>query len=136
MAFRKDTIKAKGDEALRTILSPGERELASISIIAGPSPWLAFGLLGIIGQLFTQYYYVTVTDTRVLFLGLSRWTTMFKGLVWADNRVAGTVSDVKYRTLWSSFRYRRNDGKVLRLNVHRIWRNEMGPFLQLLGASA
>jgi len=135
VAFRKDRIKELGSESLRSVLAPGEQEVVYLSVIAGPNPWLALGLLGLIGQLFTQYYYVAATDRRVVFLGQSRWSTKFKGLAFADPRTRGVVSDVKVGSVWSSFRYRRPDGKVLRLNVHRIWRSEMGPFLQALGAS-
>jgi hypothetical protein len=136
VAFRKDKIKQKAEGALRSILTPGEQEVASINVIAGPSPWLAMGALGLIGQLFAKYYYVTVTNQRVLFIGMSRWTTMVKGLAFADPLAQGTVSDVRLKSLWSSFRYRRPDGKVLRLNVHRIWRDEIAPVLKALGASA
>lgn len=37
--------------------------------------------------------------------------------------------------LWSSLRYRRPEGKEIRLNFHRIWRDEMQAVVQALGAS-
>ena len=135
MAVRKETIKAQMETALRSILQPGEQETASVLAIAGPSPWLAMGVLGLIGALFTRYYYATVTNQRVIFVGTSRWTQRPKGMAFADPRSSAALESVKPSTLWSVIRYRRPDGSVLRLNVHRIWRQEFDAFVQALGGT-
>ena len=57
-----------------------------------------------------------------------------KGLAFADPKSEVAVRDVKLAGLWSSLRYRRPDGKELRLNFHRFWRDEMQALVQALGS--
>lgn len=132
MAVRKETFKKQMDEALGSILEPGERELVSVNTIVGISPWLAAGIIGLIGQFFVKYYYITVTDRRVLFIQVSRLSGRPKGLAFTDPRPGPTVSESKPAAVWSSFKYTRPDGKSMKVHVHRFWRDEMAATIQAL----
>ncbi len=126
MAFRRAKIKEQFDAAIPAVLEPGEQVQAETLSQSGPSPWLA----GVIGWLImliggARYYFIVVTDRRVLFMKASMMTGRPRGLAWADPRGAVEVSDVNLtNAVWSKFRYQRPDGKDIRLNVHRFWRND------------
>jgi hypothetical protein len=138
MAFRRATIKAQFDKALPAFLEPGEQVEAETLTQSGPSPWL----VGLIGWLFmllagARYYFVILTDRRVVFMKASLLSRRPKGLAWADPRSAVRVSDVQLtNALWSKFRYTRPDGKELRLNIHRFWREDAQALVDGLVAAA
>src|SRR5205823_10919902 len=72
-----------------------------------------------------RYYFIVVTDRRVVFMKASMFTGRPKGLAWADPRGAAQISDVDLdNAVWSKFRYRRPEGKEVRINVHRFWRED------------
>jgi hypothetical protein len=136
MAVRKETIKSQVREWLNTVLEPGEREVASVNAISGPSPWLATGLLGLIGQAFIKYYYVVVTDRRVLFVSMSRVSGRPRAVAMSDPRSAVTVAEYKPSSLWSVLKVNRGEDKPpVKLNVHRIWREELEQVAEALGAT-
>ena len=70
MAVRKDTIKQQFIEALPPVLEPGEQVLGGAYGVSGPNPLWAQGLLGLAGFLIfgMRYYYVALTDCRLIFL--------------------------------------------------------------------
>jgi hypothetical protein len=57
-----------------------------------------------------------------------------KGLAFADPLRTGAIRDVEIGKVWSHLRYQPADGKELRLNFHRIWRDEMQEVVQAVGA--
>jgi len=126
MAFRRAKIKEQFDAAIPALLEPGEHVQAETLSQSGPSPWL----VGVIGWLImliggARYYFIVVTDRRVLFMKASMMTGRPRGLAWADPRGAVEVSDVNLtNAVRSRLRYHRPDGKDIRLNVHRFWRND------------
>jgi hypothetical protein len=128
MAFRKATISEQFSRAIRPELEPGERIEAGFMSQSGPTPW-AVGAIGIVMMLALgmRYYFVAVTDRRVLFLQGSLMTSKPKALAWSDRRGAGRVFEVDAdAALWSHFKYERpGDGEVTRFNVHRVWRDEL-----------
>ena len=126
MAFRRAKIKEQFDAAIPAVLEPGEQVQAESMVISGPSPWLV-GAVGwlvmlLLGQ---RYYFIAVTDRRVIFMKASMFTGRPKGLAWADPRGAAQVTDVDLdNAVWSKFRYHRPEGKEIRINVHRFWRED------------
>jgi hypothetical protein len=128
MAFRKTTITDQFQAAIGAVLEPGERIEAGTLTQSGPTPWLA-GAIGMLMMLVLgmRYYFIAVTDRRVLFVRGSLMTLRPTGLAWADERGAGRVFDVDAEAvLWGHFSYERpGDGEVTRFNVHRIWRDEL-----------
>jgi len=139
MAFRKATIKEQFDRTLAQMLEPGEQVRAGVLSQSGPTPWLA-GAVGMLMMLILgmRYHFVAVTDRRVVFMKASMLSGRPQGLDWADARETGSVSDVDAdASLWSHFRYARpGDGKTIRFNVHRIWRDELRDVLVAMTAPA
>jgi hypothetical protein len=133
VAVRKERVKQQMDQALEAALEAGERPQVAFPAMAGPSPWLASGVLGLIGQFVIVHLFVALTDRRVVFLRVSRWGQRPVGLAFADDRGAGGVSSWEPAAVWSVVRYRRPDGSRLKLNVHRMWREEAERFVELLG---
>ena len=81
MAVRKETIKQQFNEALPAVLEPGERVLGGAYGVSGPNPLWAQGLLGLAGFLLfgMRYYYVALTDRRLIFMNASFWTSRPQG---------------------------------------------------------
>jgi hypothetical protein len=128
MAFRKATVQRQFSETISAVLERGERIEAGVLSQSGPTPWL-MGAIGVLVMLLTgmRYYFIAVTDRRVLFFAASLMTVKPRELAWADPRGAGTVSDIDAdAALWSHFKYARpGESRVTRFNVHRVWRDEM-----------
>ena len=97
MAVRKETIKQQFNEALPAVLEPGERVLGGAYGVSGPNPLWAQGLLGLVGFLIfgMRYYYVALTDRRLIFMNASFSTSRPSGLAWADPRDSVTISDLQ-----------------------------------------
>jgi hypothetical protein len=139
MAFRKATVQEQFQQAISAILEPGERVEAGVLSQSGPTPWLS-GAIGIVFMLVLgmRYYFIAVTDRRVLFMKASLMTVRPQRLGWADPRDVGTLSDVDAdASLWSHFRYARpGETKATRFNVHRIWRDELRSVVSAMSSGA
>ncbi|MET9363086.1 hypothetical protein ABZX93_19505 [Streptomyces sp. NPDC006632] len=133
MAMKKSTIQRQVAEAIAQA-NPQDRPIVTIQAIAGPSVWL-MSLIGVIGQAFLTYYFVTVTQQAVLLHRASRMSNRPQEIVTAipPHEAMQMISDVRRNTLWSSFRCQLpGQPKPIRMNVHRIWRNEMDQLLGML----
>jgi hypothetical protein len=140
VAVRKETVKKQFEEALPSWLEPGERLEAGVYAVSGPNPMLAQGLFGLVGVLLfgIRWYFVAVTDRRVLFVSASLLSGRPKGLAWADPRARVSLSDVDLKaTVWGRMKYSSGSRtKPLRLNVHRFWLDEGRAVASALGAPA
>jgi heme/copper-type cytochrome/quinol oxidase subunit 2 len=130
MAVRKDTITRQFNQTMQAgILEPGEQVVTGMMTQTGASPWLA-GLIGVVLMLLTgtRWYYVALTDRRVLFLKASLLTSKPTGTVaWADPRTAVSISDVvNDAKVWNRLRYHRSgQAKPVRVNVSSVqWKSE------------
>lgn len=133
MAVKKATMQQQVAEAIAQI-NPADRPVVTVQVIAGPSVWL-MSMLGLIGQAFLTYYFVTVTEQAVVVHKASRWSNRPQEIAFAipASEAAGLVSDVNRNTLWSYFRLQLpNVPKPTRMNVHRMWRAEMDQVLAIL----
>ncbi|MFD8978967.1 hypothetical protein [Streptomyces sp. NPDC059564] len=133
MAIKKATIQQQVADAL-TQANPTDRPIVTIQAIAGPSVWL-MNMLGLIGQAFLTYYFVTVTEQAVVLHKASRMSNRPQEIVFAipPAQAVGTVTDIKRNAIWSSFRIQLpGHTSPTRMNVHRIWRGEMDQLLGLL----
>lgn len=139
MAVRKETIKKQFMEALPTVLEPGETLQAGTYCVSGPNPMFSQGLFGLIGMLIFQmrWYFMAVTDRRVVFMKASFWTGRPGGLAFADPKSAASVSDVVTDAkLWNHLKYSGpSRPKPLRLNFHAWWREEGKQVVASLGAT-
>lgn len=134
MAIRKETIKRQANELVVQAMQPGDEIVSGVYAITGPSPWL-MSQLGVLGQFFTEYYYVAVTRQQVLFVKMNRMTNRPKEISFAAPLQAVQITDYRRKALWSSFRYHvPTSAKPVRLNVHRIWREELDALVGALGA--
>src|SRR5437867_4765269 len=120
MAFRRETVRKQFESVLPGVLEPGEQIVAESAVVSGPSPWLAQGLFGLIGILLfgVRWYFMVVTDRRVLFHKMSMWTGRpGGGVAWADRRgaVGGWDAEVT-ATVRGHFRHPPPEGQALRLD--------------------
>lgn len=81
MAIKKATIQQQVAEAIAQI-NPADRPIVTIQAIAGPSVWL-MSMLGLIGQMFLTYYFVTVTEQAVVLHKASRMSNRPQEIVFA-----------------------------------------------------
>jgi hypothetical protein len=136
MAMRKDTIKKQANEMLVQAMQPGDQLVSGVYAISGPSPWL-MNQLGLLGQLFTDYYFVAVTRQQVVFLKMSRISNRPKEIAFTAPLQSVQITDYKRNTMWSSFKYNVPTApKPLRLNVHRMWREELDALVGAFGVPA
>jgi hypothetical protein len=139
MAVRKETIRKQFMDALPAFLEPGETVQTGAYGVSGPNPMLAQGLLGLIGLLIfnMRWYFMAVTDRRVVFVKASFWTGRPKGLGFADPKGAVSLSEVVTDAkLWNHLKYSGPSvQKPLRLNFHAWWRDECKQVVDALGAT-
>ncbi|MEU9377029.1 hypothetical protein AB0D94_25085 [Streptomyces sp. NPDC048255] len=131
MAIKKATIQQQVAEAIAQA-NPADRPLVVIQAVAGPSVWL-MSMLGLIGQAFLTYYFITVTEQAVVVHKASRMSNRPQEIAFAvaSDQAANLVSEINRNAVWSNFRMQfPGQQKPTRMNVHRVWRNEMD---QLLG---
>jgi hypothetical protein len=133
MAVRKDTIKKQANEMVVQALQPGEQIVSGVYAITGPSPWL-MNQLGLLGQFFVDYYYVAVTQQQIVFVKMNRLSNRPKEIAFTAPLQSVQISDYRRNAMWSSFRYNvPTAAKPLRLNVHRIWRQELDALVGAFG---
>jgi hypothetical protein len=133
MAVRKETIKKQANEMVVQALQPGEQIVSGVYAITGPSPWL-MNQLGLLGQFFIDYYYVAVTQQQVIFVKMNRVSNRPKEIAFTAPLQSVGITDYRRNAMWSSFRYNvPTAAKPLRLNVHRIWRQELDALVGAFG---
>ncbi|MER6998481.1 hypothetical protein [Streptomyces sp. NPDC000410] len=134
MAIKKATIQQQVAAAI-TEANPADRPIVTIQAVAGPSVWL-MSMLGLIGQAFLTYYFVTVTQQGyVVIHKASRMSNRPQEVAYAlpSAQLTGMIGDIRRNTVWSSFRFQLpGQPQPTRMNVHRIWRTEMDHTLGLL----
>ena len=80
-----------------------------------------------------RYYYVALTDRRLIFMNASFWTSRPKGLAWSDPRDSITISDLQTdNKLWNWCKISSPTRQNLRMNVHAFWRPELKAMGDLL----
>ena len=132
MALRREKIKQVMQPVAESFLQSGERQRAACLVMRGPSPWW-LSLVGNLLWFWIRYYYVAVTDRRVLFIRTTMvWGIRPKGVEFADPLSPDTIVEYHPGRVWSVIKYRRSDGSALRLNVHRIWRAERDELVSAL----
>lgn len=129
MAVRKEKIKEQANAMVVQAMQPGDQIVSGVYAMTGPSPWL-MSQLGLLGQLFIDYYYVAVTRQQVIFVKLNRMSNRPKEVSFTAPLQAVQITDYKRAAVWSSFRYNVPTApKPLRINVHRMWRQELDAFV-------
>lgn len=137
MAVRKASMQQQVAESIAQ-LNPADRPIVTFHTIVGPSPWLT-SMLGMVGQAFVKYYFVTLTEQAVVVHRAGRLANRPKELVVAIPRAQAPqlLGEVKRNALWSALYFQLpNEPKPSRFNTHRIWRNERDEFVAALGQPA
>ncbi|MCX4823470.1 hypothetical protein OG883_27045 [Streptomyces sp. NBC_01142] len=133
MAIKKATIQQQVATAIAET-NPADRPIVTIQAVAGPSVWL-MSMLGLIGQAFLTYYFITVTEQAVVVHKAGRMSNRPQEIAFAlpPAQVVGMVDDIRRNTIWSSFHLQLpGRPQPTRMNVHRMWRTEMDHMLGLL----
>ena len=125
---KREEVKAELDRALAAELEPGERAVAASAAMIASGVWGPTSM-------YAKWCYVGVTETRVVWLSVSRWSMRSKGLWFEDRRAEVSIEGPTPGKLWSWFTYKRPDGSTLRVNFHRFWNEEMNGVLAALGSS-
>jgi hypothetical protein len=137
MAIRKDTMRQQVAQAIAAV-NPGDRPLVTMHGITGPSPYL-MSLIGLIGQFFVKYYFITLTEQALVFHRADRFSNRPGELLLAVPRaqVPALVSNAARGSLWSYFHFQfPGEPKPTRINVGRQWRAELDQFMPLITAPA
>ncbi|GAA5012838.1 hypothetical protein [Kitasatospora paranensis] len=133
MAIRKSTMQEQVAEAIAAI-EPNDRPVVTFHTVTGPNPWL-MSQLGLIGQLFVKYYFVTLTERVVVVHRAARMSNRPQELLHVIplEQARGLISQVDRGAVWSSMRlHLPGDEKPTRLNVGRYWRAELDQFVPAL----
>jgi hypothetical protein len=135
MAWGKSRLQSRIAEATLPVLEPGEQVVASADAMSGPNPLLMAELLGIWGRmLFQKRYFLTVTDRRVIFIKGSMLTNKGKGLAFAYPRSNVEVVGASKGLVYYVVKLRIQGQKDIRLNFHRIWRQEAEGIAAAIGS--
>ena len=137
MPLRREKIREAVDASIQAQLEPGEQIAAQGLVVKGPSPWLTAGILGLIGWMLTKYYFLVVTDRRVLFERTTMmWGVKPRALEAAEPRGSVSVVENNPKAVWSKMKIKRGDGTEWKLWYHRIWRDDIQQVVQSLQSPA
>jgi hypothetical protein len=136
MALGKSGMQRRIAKSLDGVLAPGEKAVASLQGVAGPSIWLVILLLGPLGMLLLwRWHFVTITESRIILQPLSMLSGRPNGTPVIAARSQCELSNYRRGLLWGSFRYQGPgflDGK--RFNVARLWRAEADQLMEAASA--
>lgn len=123
LARQKAKLAARMDEALSGVLEPGEKIEVRAYALTMPSPW--WYLLTYFGaMLLAKYWFVAVTDRRVVFMKVSRTGTSRSEFAWADPRSGMRAGELKKSLGWTKLDIFKPDGGKMTLSFDRNWRDE------------
>lgn len=127
MAIRKATIQKQLSEKLGEFAPPGEQIQVAFQAITGPSPWVdSIPYVRFATIFIRKYYLVVLTNTSLVIVECSKWTGRPKTFVCAEHLSTAFFTDMQLNPMWSKVFYRMpTTGAPERLNVHRIWREEL-----------
>lgn len=136
MAMRKATIQQQVAQSIYA-QNPTDRPHVMVMGMSGPSPFI-MAMITTLWLLFVESYFIILTDQALLVQRASKWTGRPQEIVHAIPRDQAPylIGDVRPGALWSHFRFQLpGKPKPSRINVHRIWRQEMQQLVQMLHGS-
>jgi hypothetical protein len=132
MPIGKKAVEAHMRGIIGPQLTPGETIITTLYCSRGINP-LLWRWLNIIGALLVPHYYIALTNQRVIFQKMDVLANQPNGAMFSDPNASVTVTKIRRRFLWSSFRYSSPTfRKPIRLNLHRNRRNSMDEFTQFI----
>jgi hypothetical protein len=129
----KERMAGRAAAVIAPALEPGERILIGARVQSGISQWWV--LLSAYARLFQRWYYLVLTDRRLIFCGISFWTGRPTAIKIVTPREQARVTDFRPGAVWTSFRvgFPGRD-KPLRIRAPRVYRPEVESMLSALGA--
>jgi len=137
MALRKATTQEQVARSIRE-QNPTERPIATVMGLSGPSP-LLLSMITAVWMLFVKSYFITLTERAILVQRASKWTSRPHEIlhVIPRDQAPYLIGDVQPRMLWSSFRITLPGApRPTRINVHRVWKQEMEHLMQVVHTPA
>ncbi len=130
----KEKAAGRAAAVIGPALEPDERILTGARVQGGISQWWV--LLSSYARLFQRWYYLVLTDRRVIFCKISFWTGRPAAVSIVVPREQARVTDYRPGRTWTSFRlsYPGRD-KPMRIRAPRAWRPEVDSVLSALGAA-
>ena len=110
------------DQALNPVLEPDEKVEASAYALTMPSAW--WYLLTYFVMLMAKYWFVAVTDRRVIFMKVSKTGTSRSEFAWDDPRPGMRAGELKRSLGWTKLDLYKPDGGKMTLSFDRNWREE------------
>lgn len=130
----KAKMTRRAEAVVEPLLGPDETPVAGAQVIIGPSIWFRMFVLDL--PLVSKYRWVLVTDRRVIFLSLNKYTSRMR-FHHADPLAEVAIVRGKGGPFWGNLRYRTPDGRVLRLNFPpRFRRKELRAIWDAIGSEA
>ena len=125
--------RAKIEEFIRPQLDAGENTTVIIGHAqTGPTPWLQ-GLVGVIFLFWVRFVALVLTDQRVLVLKKSWLSGRPQSIAESHRRNEVRVLAYKAPTVWGKLTLAFSDGESVKLNVHRMDRDQLQQFVDALG---
>ena len=130
MARQKAKIADRIDESVGGVLEPGETVEARAYAVTMPSPW--WYLLTYFVMLLAKYWFIAVTDRRVIFMKVSKTGTSRSEFAWADPRSGMRAGELRRSLGWTKLDLYKADGGRMTLSFDRNWRDEAAAIRDLL----
>jgi len=129
----KEKVAGRAAAVIAPGLEPGERILIGARVQSGISQWWV--LLSAYARLFQRWYYLALTDRRLIFCAISFWTGRPVAVKIVVPREQLRVVDYQPGTMWTSFRLSfPGREKPMRVRAPRAYRSEVEQILGALGA--
>ena len=119
---KQEKLDRRALDLFEDLLEPDEVIDAVAQVVVGPSVW--FRLLVLDLPVVSTHRRLAVTDRRVLFLAVNKYTGGMR-FHHADPRDAVAVVRGRQGPFWGHLRYRAPDGRLLRLNFPPRMKREL-----------
>src|SRR6059036_1423974 len=111
----KDRTRDKMRGGLAPVLERGEKVRLAVLASRGPNPLL----WGFLGGTMTKYFYLAVTDRRVIAQPMRAGQPLF-----AQPREAVSITEAAAHPIFNRVLVRLEDGTDVLFRIHRTWREE------------
>lgn len=130
----KDRMVARAQELVGPSLEPGEQAFVGLRVHTGPSNWwLMVPYVRLAVRLAQRYYFMLVTDRRVILCRVSYWTGRPKDIKTAIPRAMVRISEYDPVAYYPSFVLAHPEAST-KLRTRGMWLNELQQAMSILGA--
>lgn len=130
----KDRMVGRAQELVGRSLEPGEQVFVGLRVHTGPSNWwLMVPYVRLAVRLAQRYYFMLVTDRRVVLCRVSYWTGRPKDIKTAIPRAMVRISEYDPVAYYPSFVLAHPEASM-KLRTRGMWLNELQQAMNILGA--